>query len=444
MASTRRADSMKKRKRYSFHPACLLFPQLGDAELRELADDIKAKGLLHDIVLYEGQILDGRNRYLACPMAGVEPRFTEWQGKGSPIEWVISENMIRRHLTSSQRAVVAVELLPLLEKEAKERQRLSQGRGKKVRKKLPTFSENGGRASQIAARVMKTNAAYVKAIKAVRQDAPELVEEVRSGKLTVPEARELARTPASIRRKVLAVLGKGGPRRKVSRMIREATISARKATARRFAYTNGTGDDQNIICGDMKLLRKRLKDGSVRMVLTDPPYLKPELYGRLAELAAVKLMPGGLCLAYAEPGILVEVLDRMRRHLDYWWTFAVPHVEVPRYVNDRHIQGKWKPILAFGRGAVPMPPEWLGDFLEGGGRDKRFHVWGQPESEARYLVTRLTEANDLVVDPFCGGGTVPAVCKALGRRWLATEIDRETVVVARKRLADLGVKKRAG
>ena len=41
----------------------------------------------------------------------------------------------------------------------------------------------------------------------------------------------------------------------------------------------------------------------MKMILTDPPYLKPELYGRLAELAAVKLMPGGLCLAYAEPGI---------------------------------------------------------------------------------------------------------------------------------------------
>ena len=124
---------------------------------------------------------------------------------------------------------VAIELLPLLEKEAKERQRLSQGRGKKVsQKNCPTFSENGGRASQIAARVMKTNAAYVKAIKAVRQDAPELVEEVRSGKLTVPEARELARAPASIRRKVLGVLGKGGPRRKVSRMIREAIIAGQE------------------------------------------------------------------------------------------------------------------------------------------------------------------------------------------------------------------------
>jgi hypothetical protein len=158
----------------------------------------------------------------------------------------------------------------------------------------------------------------------------------------------------------------------------------------------------------------------------------------MAELAAAKLQPGGLCLAYADPGRLVEVLDAMRKHLDFWWCFAVSHTGKPRYINDRHIQNKWKPVLAFGRQPVPLPPEWLGDFCEGGGRDKAYHHWGQPESEARYLVTRLTEAGDLVVDPFGGGGTVPAVCKVLGRKWLATEIDQGTVAIVRKRLADMG------
>lgn len=430
-------------KRYSYHPACLLFPKLGKAELQELADDIKANGLRNPIVLYKGQILDGRNRLAACEIAGVEPKFVEWNGTGSPTEWVISENLIRRHLTSSQRAVVAHDLLPLLETEAKERQRLSRGRGKKVSQDRDTFSENGA-ASKIAARIARTNSTYVHAVKLMETTAPELIDEVRSGKITVPEARELSRSSSSIRRKVLDVLNNGGAKRKVSRLIREADIAARKASARRYANANGEATKHDILHGDMKLLGKRLKDASVKMFLTDPPYAEPELYCRLAELAAAKLVPGGLCLAYTEPGRLVEVLDAMRAHLDYWWTFAVPHVDVPRYVNDRHIQNKWKPIVAFGRAPIPLPPEWLGDFLEGGGRDKRFHTWGQPESEARYLVTRMTEAGDLVVDPFCGGGTVPAICMVLGRKWLATEIDKETVAIARKRLAEIGKGKTNG
>ena len=83
---------------------------IGKEELKELAADIKANGLQNPIVLYNGQILDGRNRFLACKIAKVKPRFVEWDGKGTPTEWVISENLIRRHLTSSQRAVIAYDL----------------------------------------------------------------------------------------------------------------------------------------------------------------------------------------------------------------------------------------------------------------------------------------------------------------------------------------------
>jgi hypothetical protein len=111
-------------RRPPLHPACKLFPALGQDELRELADDIAANGLRNPIVMYQGKLLDGRNRWDACELAGVEPRFTEFQGD-DPIGWVVSQNLIRRHLTASQRAVVAFDLLPLLEKEAKERQRRS-------------------------------------------------------------------------------------------------------------------------------------------------------------------------------------------------------------------------------------------------------------------------------------------------------------------------------
>ena len=193
-------------KKYTFHAACLLFPQLGNEELRELADDIKARGLLHAIVLYQGKILDGRNRYLACRLAGVKPRFVEWQGNGSPVEWVISENLIRRHLTPSQRAVIALDTLPLLEKEAKERQRLSPGRGNKVGKILPAFSSNG-KASEAAARLTKTNEKYVKSVKAISIQAPDLLDAIRSGHLGVPDAVRLSKMPTLGRRRLPEVAG---------------------------------------------------------------------------------------------------------------------------------------------------------------------------------------------------------------------------------------------
>jgi hypothetical protein len=190
------------RKRYTYHPACLLFPKLGEAELRELAQDIKARGLLRPIVCYQGRILDGRNRLAACRLAGVEPKFVEWNGPGSPIEWVISTNLFRRHLTSGQRAVIAHDLLPLLQGEAKQRQRLSRGRGKKGAQDCATFSSNG-KASEVAARIVKTNARYVEMIKGINAIAPELIGKIREGKLNVPEANDLARLPPEKRIGVL-------------------------------------------------------------------------------------------------------------------------------------------------------------------------------------------------------------------------------------------------
>ena len=64
------------------HPAANLFPLLEvvSPEFGELMDDIREHGLLQPIVLCDGKILDGRNRYRACQHAGVEPRFVEWSG----------------------------------------------------------------------------------------------------------------------------------------------------------------------------------------------------------------------------------------------------------------------------------------------------------------------------------------------------------------------------
>ncbi|MDX9763263.1 MAG: hypothetical protein RBT82_14545, partial [Desulfomonilia bacterium] len=73
--------------------------------LDELAESIRTEGLYLPIVLYEGKILDGRNRYLACKIAGVEPRFITYGGD-CPWEFVWAENAERRHLTDGQKYLI--------------------------------------------------------------------------------------------------------------------------------------------------------------------------------------------------------------------------------------------------------------------------------------------------------------------------------------------------
>lgn len=115
----------------------------------QIVNDIQAHGLIQPITLHDGMILDGRNRYAACRMAKVEPRFEMWSGNGSPTEWVLSVNLKRRQLSASQRAAVAVQALPMLEAEAKERLSKAGGNNKAGVEKIP--QEEQGKSSDKAA-----------------------------------------------------------------------------------------------------------------------------------------------------------------------------------------------------------------------------------------------------------------------------------------------------
>lgn len=251
---------------HTFHPACLLFPRLSDADLQALADDIRQNGLLNPIVTLDGQILDGRNRLEACKIAGVKPRFVEWNGEGSPLSWVVATNLMRRHLTASQRAVVAFDLLPMLEAEAKVRQRQSLGRGKKGANKLATSS---GKASQFAARIAKANSAYVEQIKTISKKAPEIIQEMKSGRITVNEAVRLSRIDESRRQQILAAVHKH-PDEPVKRLMRK--VLAESATSPK-PHSRAKKSRIEIWCGDcLALMRERIPDESISVVTTSPPY----------------------------------------------------------------------------------------------------------------------------------------------------------------------------
>lgn len=91
------------------HELADLFPMMSDDEIEQLASDIKQNGQKEKIVLLDGKILDGRNRYAACKIAKVEPATKDYTGK-DPLGYVISLNLHRRHLTESQRAIVAAKM----------------------------------------------------------------------------------------------------------------------------------------------------------------------------------------------------------------------------------------------------------------------------------------------------------------------------------------------
>ena len=90
---------------YELHPLCTLFPRIVGEEFETLVQDIKAHGLREPIILHDGMVLDGGNRLRACIAAGVKPGFMNFGG-GNLVEYVLSTNLHRRHLTAAQRSAI--------------------------------------------------------------------------------------------------------------------------------------------------------------------------------------------------------------------------------------------------------------------------------------------------------------------------------------------------
>ena len=195
-----------------YHPVSNIFPLMQDAEFLDLKQDISEHGQLEPIWLHhDGSIIDGRNRYRACIDLGIEPKYRTWEGEGSLTAFVVGLNLHRRHLTSGQCAAIAVEILPMLEAEARERLREAaekthamvshkrdsatsdapeprQADDSCLAKKLARQAHESTAAAH-AAKYAHTNRTYVAQAKALKDTAPDIFEKVRSGEVTLTQAR---------------------------------------------------------------------------------------------------------------------------------------------------------------------------------------------------------------------------------------------------------------
>jgi hypothetical protein len=177
---------------YTFHEAANLFPMLPDRELETLANDIKQTGLLNPIILHQGQIIDGRNRYLACKQARVEPRFVVWEPNNrSPLEWVLSQNIHRRHLSASQRACLAVEIKPQFEAAAKQNQLSGLKQGHESRPRSVKVDKTGTpvEVRKEVARRCSVSEGYVYAAQKIRNADESLFQRIKSGTTTITDAK---------------------------------------------------------------------------------------------------------------------------------------------------------------------------------------------------------------------------------------------------------------
>ena len=169
-----------------FHTVANIFPMMTDAERVALEQDIKDNGLLEPIWLYDGKIIDGRNRYLACIAAGIKPIFRDYTGSENQLlDFVVSLNLHRRHLSQSQLACLAVDIMPEIEKQSKERakQKISA-----ARKNVILSDTNIDKSRDIAGKIFGVSGRYISSAMKLKEHSQELYEQVQKGVLTLTKA----------------------------------------------------------------------------------------------------------------------------------------------------------------------------------------------------------------------------------------------------------------
>jgi protein gp37/ParB-like chromosome segregation protein Spo0J len=166
------------------HPLANLLPPMDASEFEALTASIRDSGLRSPLVLLDGKILDGVNRWRACQVANVTPITRDFDpaAEGDPLSFVLAMNISRRHLGESQRAMVAAKIANM------------RGAGR------PASNGNSRKSDDIsladAATKLSVNRDTVAAArKVIDEGTPELAKAVERGRVAVSAARALVNLP---------------------------------------------------------------------------------------------------------------------------------------------------------------------------------------------------------------------------------------------------------
>ena len=191
MTTTTTVD-LKKVPDLALHPLCEIIPPCTDEEFKELKEDNKKNGLQIPIKIFENKILDGRSRHKACVELEKEGLSVEFRKEyftgnagnaNAAIEYVISMNVKRRHLSASQRALIATRLVN------------SSVGGDRHSVKLPNEITQD-KVATLAGVATKTVTDAAKVLNASR---PDLISKVLTGELAVDKAAKEVREEERIK-----------------------------------------------------------------------------------------------------------------------------------------------------------------------------------------------------------------------------------------------------
>jgi ParB family chromosome partitioning protein len=367
---------------------------LGD--IQSLADSIDRLGLLHPIVITpKGRLIAGRRRLQAVKLLGWQTVSVHIVDLENIVEGELAENVHRKDFLPSELWEIA--------KKVREIVRTPVGRPSE---KVENFHHFQGKTRDKAAAYFGISGRTLDKIGAVCESGfTELIE-------------ELDAEPRSVHRCFQRLKFLRNQQAALDEVIEPVQVGRYKLR------------ENEIICADCREILPRIKDNTFHAIITDPTFGIGQVYNGNQEVADDPdsywhwfqpiyeqmlrvLKPGGFCAIFQG--------GRYMRNLWDWFgdqDFIV-------YAACR------EPLSAF------RARNW---FVSNSSFDDlaRVHPCPEPLDQCDELIRSFTCEGALVLDPFCGVGTIPIAATRNGRRYLGIDIEPEYIRIARKRMKMLG------
>ena len=398
-----------------------VMPELTAEEYSELKNDILERGVMIPIEFDEfGQVLDGHHRLKICQELGIKdyPKVIRaGMSESEKLTHARKLNIARRHLTSEQKRGL-------------------------IREQLKETPEKSDRQIAQALGVSHPTVA------AQRRELEETgdVEKFTTSTDTLGREQPRLRKTVSVfnpsRREEKALLNPEVIERMQVSNASPVTISKQllsEAKAERKSYTlNDTMPEDicKLFVDDIRNGLLEIKDNSVDFIITDPPYPREylSLYGDLSRVASRVLKDGGSLIVMTGQSYLPEVIAHLSEHMSYYWCMTYLTQGQSPHLFQKRVNTFWKPVLWY------VKNNYSGDFTSDVFRspenDKNFHKWGQSFGGMADIIEKLTNPNDLILDPFLGGGTTGAVAVSMGRKFIGSDIEPENINISRERIME--------
>jgi 16S rRNA G966 N2-methylase RsmD len=406
-------------------------------DINSLAQSIASVGLLQPIVINEkNELVDGQRRMKAYVQLGLtEIPFYQVNLK----EIVFGEfhaNSNRKDLTISERVAISNKVEEFLREHSR-----SVGRPRSNQKTDETHTKNSEPSLDLtSSEVTKNNVVNLTTISGrlkdnvsrylgVTRNTLEKEKKIVEAAELDPQSFELVRQ--KVDRKIISI-DKGY--RLIQKQIKRDQI---------LVAARDSADDSKIetlLHGDFREEAKKIQDGSIDLIFTDPPYYAKDilLYNDLAVVAHRVLKDGGSLVTYVNHCLIPEITKYMEdASLTRQWTFAIKLSGPFAYFHPKKVSIKWKPLVWFIKGDNPNSLDYISDFIESKSAEKTSFECEQSPIEAEHVISRLTVEGQMVCDPMMGEGTSGIAAVRLGRRFIGIEIDSDKFEIAKTRIGNV-------